>query len=380
MNYRQFKLERYFARYEFNVKYLLCPSDCESLSMQELLQMADEQCLKLWHNLSLGYTESPGHPLLREEAAGLYRELAAGDILIANPEEGIFIAMQSLLEAKDDVIVMEPSYQSLQEIPRALGCRVVSWPLAVHGGKWHLDLDLLKEAITARTRMIIVNFPHNPTGYLPDKATFLELLALAEEKNLYLFSDEIYRLLEHDSQDRLPAAADCYSRSISLGGLSKSFGLPGLRIGWLATRDEAAKKKFAVMKDYTSICNSAPSEILALIALRGKEKIVREKLSQVLDNLQRARDFFYRHKHLFQWLEPRAGSTAFPRLIADKQVHLFCRELVEQKNVLLLPGDLFDFPGNHFRVGLGRENFAAGLALLEQYIRDQSQRDSGSLT
>jgi aspartate/methionine/tyrosine aminotransferase len=368
MNYREFKLERYFARYEFNVQYLLSPSDCESLSMGELLDMADAECLNLWHSLKLGYTESPGHPLLREEAAGFYRALSAPEILIANPEEGILIAMQSLLEKGDEVIALEPSYQSLQEIPRALGCRVVGWPLTVREGRWQLDLKFLKAAITPRTKMVVVNFPHNPTGYLPDQKTFTELLALVEEKSLYLFSDEIYRMLEHDPAMRLPAAADCYARAVSLGGLSKSFGLPGLRIGWLATRDGAARQKFAVIKDYTSICSSAPSEILGIIALRARERIVREKLALILENVQLARDFFHKHGDIFQWLEPLAGSTALPRLVIDQPVGQFCAELVEQKNVMLLPGDVFDFPGNHFRVGLGRKNFADGLALLEQFI------------
>lgn len=369
MNYREFKLERFFARYEFSAQYLLSPSDCESLSMQELLDLADAECLSLWHDLKLGYTESPGHPFLREEAAGFYRELSASEILIANPEEGILIAMQSLLEKGDEVIVLEPSYQSLQEIPRALGCRVVGWPLTVRGGRWYLDLDFLEAAITPRTRMVIVNFPHNPTGYLPDIKTFTELLSLVEERNLYLFSDEIYRMLEHEPARRLPAAADYNSLAVSLGGLSKAFGLPGLRIGWLATRDAEARQKFVVMKDYTSICSSAPSEILGIIALRAKERIVRDKLALVLENLQLARDFFRKHRTMFQWLEPQAGTTAFPRLTADKPVEQFCRELVEQKNVMLLPGDVFDFPGNHFRVGLGRKNFAEGLILLEQFMQ-----------
>jgi len=338
------------------------------LSLRELLALADPQCLDLWHNLKLGYTESPGHPLLREEAAAFYRELTAREMLIINPEEGIFIAMQSLLEAGDEVIVLEPSYQSLREIPRALGCRVVSWPLSVREGKWRLDLDLLKAALTPRTRMVVVNFPHNPTGFLPDQKTFLELLALVKENEVYLFSDEIYRLLEHDPSDQLPAAADCYHRAVSLNGLSKSFGLPGLRLGWLATRDEEARNKFVVMKDYTSICGSAPSEILGIIALRAKELIVREKLALVLENLKRAREFFARHEQIFQWLEPRAGSTAFPCLRADRAVEQFCLDLVKDKNVMLLPGEVFDFPGNHFRIGLGRKNFAEGLALLEQFM------------
>ena len=236
MQINDFKLERYFAEHEFKVRYLLSASDCEALAQDELLGMADAEALSLWHALKLNYTESQGHPLLRAEAAGLYRSIRPEDVLIAAPEELIFIAMNALLRPGDHVIATFPGYQSLYAIAEALGCSVTRWPLEVCAGRWGLDLDFLAAAIRAETRLLVVNFPHNPTGYLPARSELDAIIALARRHDLYVFSDEMYRLLEYDAETRLPPVADLYERGISLSGLSKSFALPGLRIGWLAMR------------------------------------------------------------------------------------------------------------------------------------------------
>ena len=170
MSISPFKLERYFAQHEFTAQYLLSPSDCESLALHDLLQLADPDSLTLWNELRLGYTESPGHPLLRAEVARLYRNMTPADVLIAAPEEAIFIAMQTLLKPGDQVVTMLPAYQSLYEIARSIGCEVTPWTLELGGDGWRLDLDRLERSLTDRTRLLVLNFPHNPTGYLPSRA------------------------------------------------------------------------------------------------------------------------------------------------------------------------------------------------------------------
>ena len=237
MQIADFKLERYFAAHEFKVRYLLSASDCEALALDELLGMADTETLALWRDLKLSYTESQGHPLLRAEVAGLYKAIRPEEVLIAAPEELIFIAMNALLRPGDHVIATFPGYQSLYAIAEALGCAVTRWPLEVRAGRWGLDLDFLAAAIRPETRLLVVNFPHNPTGYLPARSELDAIIELARRHDLHVFSDEMYRLLEYDAETRLPPVADLYERGISLSGLSKSFALPGLRIGWLAMRD-----------------------------------------------------------------------------------------------------------------------------------------------
>ncbi len=259
MDIAAFKLERFFAEHEFRARHLLSASDCESLALHELLALADPETLSLWERLSLGYTESQGHPLLRDEVARQHRQIAPDEVLIAAPEEAIFIAMNALLAPGDEVVVTWPAYQSLHAIATALGCRVVHWPLTVRDGAWRLDVDQLNGLITAKTRLIVINFPHNPTGYLPARADLDAIVAIAAQNDLALFSDEMYRLLEYDPAERLPSVCDLYERGVTLSGLSKAFGLPGLRIGWLATRDQELLARCAGLKDYTTICYWRPA-------------------------------------------------------------------------------------------------------------------------
>jgi aspartate/methionine/tyrosine aminotransferase len=366
-----FQLERYFALYEFKVKYLLSPSDCESLSMAELVQMATPASLELWQELRLSYTESQGHPLLRREVAGLYQHIPPENIIVAAPEEAIFIAMQTLLRPGDQVMAISPAYQSLHEIARSIGCEVNKWSLKpATDGKWQLDLNQLEDRLTDRTRMLVINFPHNPTGYTLSSNELDSIIVLARKHGLYLFSDEMYRLLEYAPAMCLPPVCDLYEKGISLSGLSKSFALPGLRIGWLATQESALMESWLTFKDYTTICNSAPGEILGIIALQNKERIVRRNLDIIRENITSAEAFFGRHMQNFSWFSPKAGSVAFPEWLGDGPVEQFCQEVLEKQGIMIVPGSLFDFPGNHFRVGLGRRNLPEALAHVEEYLKE----------
>lgn len=367
-----FQLERYFALYEFKVKYLLSPSDCECLPMAELLQMAAPASLELWQELRLSYTESQGHPLLRREVAGLYQHVPPENIIIAAPEEAIFIAMQTLLKPGDHVMAISPAYQSLHEIARSIGCEVNKWELEpAADGKWQLDLDRLEDRLTSRTRMLVINFPHNPTGHTLSRNELDSIIALARKHDLYLFSDEMYRLLEYAPAMCLPPVCDLYEKGISLSGLSKSFALPGLRIGWLATQASALVQAWLTYKDYTTICNSAPGEILGIIALQNKERIVRRNLAIIRENIASAEAFFGRHLQYFSWFSPKAGSVAFPAWLGDGAVEHFCQGVLEKQGVMIVPGSLFDFPGNHFRIGLGRTNLPEALAQVEEYLKER---------
>ena len=365
---RVFKLERYFARYEFQAKYLLSSSDCESLSQAELLALAGDDTRRMWEELILGYTESQGHPLLREEIAKLYDHTSAEDILVAVPEEGIFLAMNSFPGKNGQFLHPFPAYQSLSEIAYAAGYEPLAWPLRVEGGRWSLDLEQLRRQVSPRMRLLVLNFPHNPTGYLPSAAELQEIVTIAREHNLFIFSDEMYRYLEHHPEERLPAICDIYENGVSLGGLSKSFALPGLRVGWLATRHKTLFESLAQLKDYTTICGSAPSEILAIIGLQAKEILLERNRSIVRNNLQLAREFFQSRQQDFQWLEPQGSSIAFPRLLRKIPVGTFCDAVVRQENLMILPGDVYNFPGNHFRIGLGRKSFPEALARLGAFL------------
>ncbi len=368
MKIKPFELERYFARYEFSTPYLLSCSDCEPLPMNELLVMADQETLEMWQHLKLGYTESLGHPALRQEITTLYAGIKPENVLVITPEEGIFIAMNVLLEQGDHVISTYPGYQSLYEIAEALGCELTKWTPVEREG-WKFDLDELRSLLKPNTKLLVVNFPHNPTGSLVSAQEFNEILQIAQDQGITVFSDEMYRFLEYDQTDRLISASDLYEKAVSLSGLSKSFSLPGLRIGWLTTQDKELFTKFVAFKDYTTICGSAPSEILALIGLRSKDRILSRNLAIIKNNLLRLDQFFEKYAGQFSWIKPKAGSIGFARLLDGQNVAGFCADLVEKKGVMLLPSTVYGYDNSHFRVGFGRKNIPEVLDKLEEYLR-----------
>ncbi len=370
MNLPPFKLERFFARYEFSTKYLLCSSDAESMMIADLLAIekgAAEKFQQLW----LGYTESQGSPALRFEICKLYETIQPGEILVhTGAEEAIFLFMFATFKEYDHVIVHSPGYQSLAEVARAAGCDVSPWRAREENG-WSLDLDELRHLMRTNTKAIVINTPHNPTGYLMSLADYEAVHKFAQEKNLLLFSDEVYRESEYDPAARLPAACDLGDYAISLGVTSKTYGLAGLRIGWVATKNRKIYEKMASLKDYTTICNSAPSEFLAEVAMRNRRKLVERNVGVINDNLNIIDALFARHSNLFSWVRPQAGSMAFPRLLRG-EVEEFCDRLVKKAGVLLLPGSLYDDSRNHFRLGLGRKNLPQAVEKLEEFLNHQS--------
>lgn len=366
----EFALERYFARWEFAVEHLLCGSDVQGYPMTELLALADDEARALWDGLALGYTESTGHPLLRREIASLYDTIEPDEVLtFAGAEEAVFCLMNVLVGPGDHAIVTWPGYQSLYEVARAAGADVTLLELQETNG-WALDLELLRRQLTPATRLIIVNVPHNPTGMLSDRATFEGLVAIAADASAHLLVDEVYRGLELDERDRLPAGADALPRGISLGVMSKAYAMAGLRVGWLATHDREILARVAAFKDYTTICSSAPSEVLAIIALRARDLVLARSRAIIAANLDLLDPFFEDWADRFAWVRPRAGSIGFPRLtVPGVRIDDWAAELVEAEGVLLLPGSQFGHPGNHFRLGFGRTDLPEALDRLEAFAR-----------
>ena len=367
MQIADFALERFFARWEFAVKHVLCASDVEGVPMTDLLALADDETRALWDGLRLGYTETTGHPLLRREIAGLYEHIEPDDVLVfVGAGEAIFCLANVLVGPGDHVIVAWPGYQSLYEVARAGGADVTLHEMFEADG-WSLDVDRLLDALRPETKLVVVNAPHNPTGMLPTQAEWSRLSGELADRGIHLLSDEVYRYLEFDEADRLTAGADTFERGISLGVMSKSLAMAGLRIGWLATRDRELLARCAAFKDYTTICASAPSEILAIIGLRARDAIVARSRGIVAANMESLDAFFERWAGTFSWVRPRGGSIGFPRLTPAVDVDRFAVELVEAEGVLLLPGSRFDHHGNHFRIGFGREDLPIALAGLERF-------------
>jgi len=353
--------------YEFSAPYLLCTSDCETISIGKLLSF-EEGAEEGLMDLGLGYTEARGGKVVRKEISGLYETIDPDDVItFAGAEEGIFIFMNAVLSAGDHVIVQFPAYQSLYEIARAIGCEVTLWEMHEEND-WRPDPKLLLESIRDNTRAIIINSPHNPTGFNFSSGELDTIVRVAEEHDLYLFSDEVYRQLEFEPGSRLPAVADLYDKGFSLGVMSKAFGLAGLRYGWIASKDHGALEKISSLKDYTTICSSGPSEYLTAVALRHADLLVERNLGIIQKNLALINSFMERHSGTFEWVRPSAGSIGFVKLKTSEPAEAFCKRVVERSGVLLLPSTVYKFGDSHFRIGFGREDMAESLQRFERFL------------
>ena len=367
-----FRLETHFAKWEFSARHHMTASDAESISLRDLLAMATPEDREEFEGMWLGYTETFGAPDLRETIAATYADQKASDILcFAGASEGIFAANSVLLDKDSHAIVVTPNYQSHETLPVAI-CEATGIPLDPDDG-WSLDIDRIAAAIRPNTRLVTINFPHNPTGAILPHDRYTALIELCRKHGIYILHDEIFNGLGPTGTRHLPFVADVYERGLSLNVMSKSYGLPGLRVGWIACQESEVLSKMERMKHYLSICNSGPSERLSKIALKNRDALLARNCAIVDENLPKWEAFFARHPDLFDWRRPEGSCMAFPRYKGAEGVEEFCRSLVEDSGVLLLPStiyssDLGPTPTDRFRLGYGRTGLDEGLAALEAHI------------
>ena len=363
MEIAPFALERFYDRWEFEAELMLSSSDCESRSVEELLAL-EPDAMERMLALRLGYTEVAGSHELRTAVAGRYQLLEPEHVLtLAAAEEGIFITYHALLAPGDHVIVEAPCYGSAIELARSTGADVSLWRRRYEDG-WAHDFDALEGLLRPQTKLIYVNSPHNPTGTHMPREVYERLIGLVGERSIVLFSDEVYQGLEHDPQERLPAACDLDSRAISLNTVSKAYGLPGLRTGWLASRDRDLIERITELKLYTTICSPSPSELLVALALRHGDGLVKRSRDLILANLPLLDSLMERRAGLFEWVRPTAGPIGFPRVAGERDVKAWCEELAGRAGVLLLPGSVYEEP-RHVRFGFGRANLSEALERLD---------------
>ncbi len=368
-----FRLETYFSKWEFSARYHMTASDVQSMSLKDLLALADEDDRAAFENSWLGYTETFGAADLRAVIASTYDTIRPAEILcFAGAEEGLYAAMHALLDKDDHAVIVTPSYQSAETVPLGI-CAATGVPLDPERS-WTLDIDQVAAAIRPNTKLVSINFPHNPTGKILERDRFDALVELCRSRGIWLFSDEVYRLIGVSGTPHLPQVADVYERGLSLAVMSKAYGLAGLRIGWIACRDAPLLARMERMKHYLSICNAAPSEHLARIALKHRDKILARIAGLMRHNLALLDRFFADNSGLFEWYCPDGGCVAYPRYLGAEGVEAFAADLVERTGVLLLPASIYrselnPTPGDRFRIGYGRAHLEEGLDVLRSHLR-----------
>ena len=369
MKIKDFAVERYFAKYEFTAKYMLSSSDCDGFSMKYVLNLASDDEKNDWEILKLGYTETLGSKSLRKAIQQHYQTIGLDEIIVSTPGEANFILMNILLEKGDHVICMSPMYQSLYQIAKELKCSVSFWKPTEELGKWYYNPSDLKKLIKPNTKLIVINFPHNPTGFSPEMDDYLKIIEIARQNGIVIFSDEMYRFLtQAENRVTLPSMCDLYENSVSLWGTAKTFGLAGLRLGWLTSKNKELIKKVEKFKDYLSLCNSSTSEILGTIALNNMDKFVIPNLKKIESNISLFSDFHKKNENLFDFQKPNTGSTAFIKLKINEPSLVFAEKLVKTTGIMLLPAETFEYGNSHIRIGFGRENMPKALTVFQDYI------------
>jgi aspartate/methionine/tyrosine aminotransferase len=368
-----FKLEEYLSDKEHRARYLLCCSDAESMSLQNLLALADAQMREVWEQVHLGYVEVRGSENVRTEIATLYPELSGQDVIcFAGAQEALFCTLKALIAPQDEVITFSPCYQSLKELPWHFGATVFEVPLREEEC-WQLDLQRVTDTITPRTKAIVLNFPHNPCGSLLSATQFDGLIALARQHGIYLISDEVFRLLGPSHVTWLPPLATQYERAVSIGVMSKAFGLGGVRVGWAVSQDAALLNRMEQVKHYTSIANGATDEVLAVIALRARETILRRNREIIDHNLTVLDDFLHRHQDAFSWVRPQAGCIGLIHAKRISETSRLAHAILQAEGVLLMPGTVCGVADHYFRIGFGRANMPEALSKFERFIEHYQQ-------
>jgi aspartate/methionine/tyrosine aminotransferase len=249
------------------------------------------------------------------------------------------------------------------------GAELSFWKAQETDKGYIFDVADLKRLVTPDTKMIVINFPHNPTGYTLSQTEFSKVLEIAWKNDCILFSDEMYRFLELSEKYRLPAVCEVYEKGISLCGLSKTFSMPGARSGWLITQNREMMTSFKTYKDYTTICGSAPDEILSLMALRQRKRIIEDNLRTIRKNIKALEALIGRYPDVFSWEPIKAGSIGLVKVNRGMDVNKMAAQLISDKNLMILTADAYHYEANCFRVGFGRKDFKEVLKELEDWVK-----------
>ncbi|RLI20405.1 aminotransferase [Candidatus Bathyarchaeota archaeon] len=371
MEIKPFLVERFLNAYEQNAEINIAETGIEPFTLSELLTIiGEENFFDELKKIKLTYGFIEGSSELRREIANLYEKMPPENILVAGGAIGAnFLVFYSLVEPGDTVISVFPSYQQLYSVAESFGANVKLLRLREENS-WLPDINELIEMIDDKTKLIVINNPHNPTGSLIDVKLLKEICAITEENNAYLLCDEAYRGLYIKPDDAVPSAADISERAIVTGSFSKVFSLAGLRLGWIATHNREVIEELKIHRDYTTISNSIIDDALATLALKNMQKILERNL-KILQTNHKILSNWIENEPLIDWIPPKAGSIAFPQYSLELPSEEFCIRLLREKGALLVPGSCFGLEG-YFRIGYGckTETLIEGLSRLKDFLNN----------
>ena len=382
VQFPDYLLNQYQAANNAAATSRLSAASLEPLTLQMMMEYATEEELAQWHGLSLQYADERGSVELRSLISSQYPGLEADNILLfSGATEALFCAFNATVTAGNTVVAITPAYEPLLAIPKALGAQVKAITLHKSGGplttdsgreahgSWQFPVDELQNHLQGGVDQLVINFPHNPSGAHINKATQSSIVEIALSANAWLFSDEVFRGLEHDVKHQLPPIASLYARGISLGSVAKPHGLGGVRIGWLACQNKEVLQRALTIKRSLSICPAITDEWLATVALRNSKKLIAASqllLSKHIDLIENSVSALGGR---LNWLSPQAGCVAFPEIGDSIDVGQLAEKLLTDRGIMMIPGNCFpSLYQNHFRLGYGLKNFPDVWANFVDYL------------
>ena len=359
MKFPEYKLVKFQSENAHRSKYFMGASGPEAISLQELLSLSSAEDRQRWQGFSLGFASSQGDEQLRELIAAEYPGLSAQNIItFAGAQEAIYATYHALLNAADKTQVITPVYEPLSIVAELIGAEVNKVPMKNADSSWQLDMDAWTDRFHPHTKLAVINFPHNPTGAMISRLQLQVMVDQCRDYDCWLFSDEVFRGLEYREADRLPPLASSYEKGISLGVMSKAYGLGGVRIGWVACQDTKLIHQLHEIKQYLSICNSRADEVLASIVLKNSRKLLTQNVEMIRNNLQIIEAASEQFSDRVEWYPPMAGCVAYPRVKNVDAANGFVEEVLDKTGILLVPGECFQQGEAHFRAGFGGRSFA----------------------
>lgn len=368
MDMSSFLVDAYFTKYESKAKYMMGSSDPESLPFKEsaadLMKYADEP---------LAYALGNGYLPLREKLSLLYKNISPDQIAVMNGgEETIYVTMRALLDPGDEIIVQMPSYQSLSVIAKEIGCRITEFRPSFERN-WEFDIELLRSKVSRKTKLIALNYPHNPTGACLTDDDMTDIAKLCSEYGIILAADEMYRFLRLDKHCTDTSFADVYENAVVLGGFSKTFASPGLRLGWIATRNTELMKKLLAYRHFTSTCTNLPCQWIASELLKKKDEIIKRNNAIIEKNAALLKLLAERHSDVFSYIPPKGATMAYVKLLGGRRAMSFCMELLEHTGVLIVPSSVLEDSDEYLRIGLCRESFSESVRIVDAYLSAQKK-------
>ncbi|RRD40955.1 aminotransferase [Leptotrichia sp. OH3620_COT-345] len=370
MKIANFGVEEWLNVWENEAVYDIAGSSIASFTLEEIIAIGNKTKEEFFQELiikKMNYGWIEGSPEFKKQVSMLYKNVSSEQILQTNGATGAnFMALYALVEPDDHIISLYPTYQQLYDIPRSLGAEVDLWRIKEEN-EWLPDLNELNSLIRSNTKMICINNANNPTGAIMNREFLEELVKIAEKYEIYILSDEVYKPLENGLE--IPAIVDLYNKGISINSLSKTYSVPGIRVGWTAANLEITDL-FRKYRDYTMICAGVFDDYLATYVLKNKNAVLKRNQKIVSENLQILKEWIKKEPRV-SVIFPRNVSTSFIKLDIPMETEKFCINLLKEKGVLLVPGNRFDMPG-YARLGYCTytETLKKGLEKLSEYLRE----------